>query len=503
MNAGEDSGLDGEREVTSFGSTKGQSLGRNKKIFVACSVFAAILIFGLFLYFNVKSRPLNADQSTVGRTSVDVKKGVAKKPGDDTVLLVEADNRSETSDAVSPERANEATGVLQRGLRGASVPVAVNGVPGAGGLGGDAAARLLKQGGANAPIPLVSDRNAPAKNGGSDREALSAVSDTPDFRSDIAKEKSVNLYRYGSDASPERPMAGGKAAGEQLLSRRAAGPVSNSSESGGGSIRSSAAQIKVGERQNSAFDAASSGGGDTSTPSARQPGRSSPTAVADSTSVEFAIGSARHIKKNPSLFVLQGTVIPCAMQTRVVSDIPSQAMCVVSENIRSADSKTVLIPKGSKVYGEYQPPDESSGRIAFFWSRLVTPNFIDIGLEAPSIDALGGGGTKAMIDRRWSQRVLGSLAVSIGIDVFNWRYAALAPTQTISKVNADGSRTSETTPLQSITVETAKAFANQELQKKLATKSLYVINQGTVGSIVTTKDLDFTSAYVDLIRSGG
>lgn len=65
----------------------------------------------------------------------------------------------------------------------------------------------------------------------------------------------------------------------------------------------------------------------------------------------YSQGSAKLVRGR-DLLLIHGTQIPCVLQTRLVTDQPSILICQVTKNIYSADGSTLLIERGSKVFGE-------------------------------------------------------------------------------------------------------------------------------------------------------
>ncbi|MEI9902967.1 MAG: TrbI/VirB10 family protein [Asticcacaulis sp.] len=61
----------------------------------------------------------------------------------------------------------------------------------------------------------------------------------------------------------------------------------------------------------------------------------------------------------PSKVVPQGAVIPAVLETAINSDLPGYTRAIVSQDIRSFDGSTVLIPRGSRLVGPVQErPDQ-------------------------------------------------------------------------------------------------------------------------------------------------
>ncbi|MFO6448959.1 TrbI/VirB10 family protein, partial [Erythrobacter sp. NE805] len=57
---------------------------------------------------------------------------------------------------------------------------------------------------------------------------------------------------------------------------------------------------------------------------------------------------------NPSTTVTEGTLIPAILETGINTDVPGYVRAVVSQDVKSFDGKRVLIPRSSRLIGQYQ-----------------------------------------------------------------------------------------------------------------------------------------------------
>lgn len=117
---------------------------------------------------------------------------------------------------------------------------------------------------------------------------------------------------------------------------------------------------------------------------------------------------------NTALIAPQGTVIPAVLETALNSDLPGFASAIVSRDVRGYDNTTVLIPKGSKLVGQYKSALQAGQSRAFVvWSRLLTPDGISIDLGSPATDELGRGGLSGETNTHFWRRFGGSLLTSV------------------------------------------------------------------------------------------
>lgn len=122
---------------------------------------------------------------------------------------------------------------------------------------------------------------------------------------------------------------------------------------------------------------------------------------------------------NPATTVPQGTLIPAVLETAFNSNRPGFARAIVSRDVRGFDGTRVLIPRGSRLIGQYRA-DAQPGqkRAVVSWVRLVRPDGVTIAIGSPASDTLGRGGVKAKVNNHFFQRFAGALlqsAVDIGV----------------------------------------------------------------------------------------
>lgn len=77
---------------------------------------------------------------------------------------------------------------------------------------------------------------------------------------------------------------------------------------------------------------------------------------------------AAKILFNRNLLLIHGTQIPCALQTRLITDQPSILICQITKDIFSSDGSTLLIERGSKVFGEQKKAIITGQNMAFVCS---------------------------------------------------------------------------------------------------------------------------------------
>jgi type IV secretion system protein VirB10 len=117
---------------------------------------------------------------------------------------------------------------------------------------------------------------------------------------------------------------------------------------------------------------------------------------------------------NPSYTIPQGTVIPAVLETAIDSTQGGGARALVQRDIFSFDGTRMLIPRGSRLYGEYQANlRRGQNRTLVQWTRLIRPDGVTIALNSPSSDPLGRAGVKGKVDGKFWQRFGGAVLNSV------------------------------------------------------------------------------------------
>ena len=135
---------------------------------------------------------------------------------------------------------------------------------------------------------------------------------------------------------------------------------------------------------------------------------SAPAAIGESSDGALR-GSSQRVTAShfdrPATTIPQGSVIQAVLETALDSTRPGAARAIVSRDVRGFDGTKVLIPRGSRLYGEYKA-DVSSGqnRAMIQWARLMRPDGVVIQLDSPSADPLGRAGVQGKVNSHFLTR---------------------------------------------------------------------------------------------------
>lgn len=116
---------------------------------------------------------------------------------------------------------------------------------------------------------------------------------------------------------------------------------------------------------------------------------------------------------NPSQTVPQGAVIQAVLETALDSNRPGFVRAIVSRDVRSFDGSTVLIPRGSRLFGEYKAELARGQNRAFIqWQTLTRPDGVQIVVNSPAADPLGRAGVKGSVNSHFFERFAGAMLQS-------------------------------------------------------------------------------------------
>jgi type IV secretion system protein VirB10 len=201
----------------------------------------------------------------------------------------------------------------------------------------------------------------------------------------------------------------------------------------------------------------------------------------DAASAAAALGAGAQVGRaragvfaNRTTTVPQGTLIPAVLETALDSTRPGFARAIVSRDVRGFDGSRVLIPRGSRLIGEYQSQAAPGQRRALVtWIRLIRPDGVTMAIGSPAGDPLGRGGIRARVNTHFFERFAGAIlqsALDIGVN--------LASTAGHGQVIV-------------ALPGTIQGSVGQIVQPAQITPTL-TVRQGTSISIFVARDLDFT-----------
>ena len=116
----------------------------------------------------------------------------------------------------------------------------------------------------------------------------------------------------------------------------------------------------------------------------------------------------------PERTLSQGSVIQAALQTAINSDLPGSVVAVVSEPVPAFSGDQILIPRGSRLFGQYRSGIElNQKRILILWTRVLTPDGTSMEIASVGGDQLGRSGLTGIVDTKFAERFGGAALISL------------------------------------------------------------------------------------------
>lgn len=179
--------------------------------------------------------------------------------------------------------------------------------------------------------------------------------------------------------------------------------------------------------------------------------------------------------RSRSSIMATGTLVRAVLETPVDTAKPGLVRAVVSQDGRGFDGSLVLIPRGSRLIGEYQSEVRSGqNRILITWTRLLRPDGVSIRLSSPAADSLGGTGIPGRVNNFFFQRFAAAVlqsALTVGVNL------AARPGRGSVIVSL---------PTTQATAAIGQELLNNDLRPKITLK------EGAAFNVFVARDLDFS-----------
>lgn len=136
---------------------------------------------------------------------------------------------------------------------------------------------------------------------------------------------------------------------------------------------------------------------------------------------EFAgrigVGGAKAVATaaiDPKATVTQGTLIPAVLETAINTDVPGYVRAVVSADVRSFDGSRVLIPRSSRLIGQYKSGLQAGQKRAYvIWTRLIRPDGVSVNIGSPAVGFSGETGLGGKVQTHFFERFGSAMLLSV------------------------------------------------------------------------------------------
>ena len=175
---------------------------------------------------------------------------------------------------------------------------------------------------------------------------------------------------------------------------------------------------------------------------------------------------------DPKTTVTQGTMIPAVLETAINTDVPGYVRAVVSQDVRSFDGTRILVPRSSRLIGQYQSGLQQGQKRAYvIWTRLIRPDGVSVALASPGTAFDGSGGVPGKVDTHFFQRFGSAMLLSV--------------IGGLSTIGSGGT---------SVVLGGGQSAASTALQQNGEISPTIRVRPGEPVRVVTARDLDFSAA---------
>ncbi len=117
---------------------------------------------------------------------------------------------------------------------------------------------------------------------------------------------------------------------------------------------------------------------------------------------------------DPATTVTQGTMIPAVLETAINTDVPGYVRAVVSQDVRSYDGSRILVPRSSRLVGQYQSGLQAGQRRAYvIWTTLIRPDGVSVNISSPATGFDGTTGLAGDVDSHFFSRFGSAMLLSV------------------------------------------------------------------------------------------
>jgi type IV secretion system protein VirB10 len=117
---------------------------------------------------------------------------------------------------------------------------------------------------------------------------------------------------------------------------------------------------------------------------------------------------------DPKSTVTQGTLIPAILETAIDTDVPGYVRAIVSADVRSFDGSRVLVPRSSRLIGQYKSGLQAGQKRAYvIWTRLIRPDGVSVNIASPAVTFAGETGLSGKVDTHFFERFGSAMLLSV------------------------------------------------------------------------------------------
>ncbi|PIR39094.1 MAG: hypothetical protein COV35_04330 [Alphaproteobacteria bacterium CG11_big_fil_rev_8_21_14_0_20_39_49] len=210
---------------------------------------------------------------------------------------------------------------------------------------------------------------------------------------------------------------------------------------------------------------------------------------------------------NTDNMIAQGKMIDAVLETAINTDLDGVIRAIISRDTYAESGRNILIPKGSRLIGNYTVPDEGAGRVVIEWTRVIRPDGIDIMIDSPGTDKMGRAGIPGFVDYKYFDIITNALllsTLSIGTSLLVDDINESQQQTSTSTTNTDGSTTTSNTGTTTdaavlSSVSDISDIADSIAEGLLNDKPTVIVQQGTRIKVFVNRDLHFPNSAANNI----
>lgn len=195
-------------------------------------------------------------------------------------------------------------------------------------------------------------------------------------------------------------------------------------------------------------------------------------------------GSKATVLPDQHYLLSRGTIIPCVLETKIISTYKGMTKCQITEDIYSSDGTVLLFERGSMITGEQRKAMlQGQAKIFVLWSQVRTPNRVVANVNSPGTDTLGATGQDAWVDTHWWARFGNGILLSVIEDGLQTAANSAQDTGDNNNITYDNSS------------NTAQQMSSEALKNSIDIPPTAYTNQGALLNVFVSRDIDFREVY--------
>ena len=195
--------------------------------------------------------------------------------------------------------------------------------------------------------------------------------------------------------------------------------------------------------------------------------------------------------------IAQGRIIHATLETALNTDLPAPIRAIVSRDTYGEAGMVPLIPKGSRLIGQYNTSLlAGQTRVFVIWTRIIRPDGVDIMVGSPGVDQIGQAGFSGQVDSKFQQtfaRAFVASIMNIGLAIGSDEITGGTTTTTQPAQGGTQTTGDAATEATSEALDKLGTVTDTFLQRFMSIQPTILVDQGTPVNVLVNKDLIFPS----------